>query len=249
MSCQPGVPSIDGEPIRLRLLGGFALTVGGQDVPLPPNAQRLLAYLALRRRWTARSEAAAALWPATEPRRAAASLRSVLWRITRTVGRVIVTADTYGLCLNDDVHVDLVEGEHSARRCAGPPESEPEQVDVDGLSADLLPGWTEEWTVVHRECFRQLRLRALEWLCAHHRHRGRLPQAMDLALTAVSAEPLRESAHRQLVAVHLADGNAAEAVRHYDIYRRMLRRELGLVPSPVMRRLVAPLLACPARPG
>jgi DNA-binding SARP family transcriptional activator len=67
-------------------------------------------------------------------------------------------------------------------------------------------------------------------------------------LAAVSAEPLRESAHRELVEVHLAEGNVAEAVRQYDVYRHMLRRQLGLAPSPVMRRLVAPLLACPARP-
>lgn len=252
MSHQRGVrvSDDDGESIRLCLLGGFALEVDGQEVSLPPNSQRLLAYLALRRRWSERQIAAAALWPTTEPRRASANLRSVLWRITREVGRVIVTADAYHLGLTEEVGIDFVDVERDTRRCADPRGSGPSgpaTVRVDDLSIDLLPGWPEEWIEVHRECFRQFRLRALERLCDQHRHGGRLRQAMDLALAAVSAEPLRESAHRQLVMVHLAEGNVAEAVRQYDLYRRVLRCELGLVPSPVMRGLVAPLLACPAR--
>jgi DNA-binding SARP family transcriptional activator len=95
---------------------------------------------------------------------------------------------------------------------------------------------------VHRECFRQLRLRALEALCAHRRDSGRLGEALEAGLTAVAADPLRESAHRELFAVHLAQGNAAEALRQYHFYRDMLRSQLGLTPSPVMREMVAPLL-------
>ncbi len=251
MSDRTGVPdaTATGEPIRLRLLGRFALTVGGQEVPLSPNARRLLAYLALQGRWTARTQAATALWPRAEPPRAAANLRSVLWRVTRTVGRVIVVADTHSLRLDQDIAVDVADIERDARRCDGASPFHPGLDDVECLSVDLLPDWSEDWAIAHRECFRQLRLRALEQLSAQHRRSGRLRQAMELALTAVSAEPLRESAHRQLVEVHLAEGNAAEAVRQYELYRRMLRRQLGLVPSTAMRRLVAPLLACPARPA
>jgi DNA-binding SARP family transcriptional activator len=34
------------------------------------------------------------------------------------------------------------------------------------------------------------------------------------------------------VAVHLAEGNVAEAVRHYRRFRDLLRGELGIEPSP-----------------
>jgi DNA-binding SARP family transcriptional activator len=95
---------------------------------------------------------------------------------------------------------------------------------------------------VHRECFRQLRLSALESLCAHRRDHGRLREALSVGLTAVAADPLRESAYRELVAVHLADGNVAEALRQYHFYRRLLGSRLGLAPSRVMHDLVAPLL-------
>jgi DNA-binding SARP family transcriptional activator len=241
------VASEHDRPITVGLLGAFALRIEQQEMSLTPNAERLLAYLALERRWTPRSTVATTLWPDTTPTRAGSNLRSALWRVTRTVGRLVVIGHAHSLRLDEDIDVDLVHVERGALRCHEP--TAPEPVDVDLFLVDLLPGWTDEWVVMHRECFRQLRLRALESLCARHRRVGQLRQAMSLALAAVSAEPLRESAHRELVEVHLAEGNVAEAVRQYDVYRHMLRRQLGLVPSPVMRRLVAPLLACPARPN
>jgi DNA-binding SARP family transcriptional activator len=64
-------------------------------------------------------------------------------------------------------------------------------------------------------------------------------------MAAVAADPLRESAHRRLALVHMDEGNFAEALRQYDVYRRLLRTELGLPPSPRFRRLVAPLLERP----
>ncbi len=57
-------------------------------------------------------------------------------------------------------------------------------------------------------------------------------------LAAVSAEPLRESAHRALIAVHLHEANYGEAVRQYERCRTMLREELGISPSPRLRDLL-----------
>jgi DNA-binding SARP family transcriptional activator len=238
----------DRDDVRLRLLGTFALMIGPDDVALPPTAQRLLAYLALERRWAARPATATTLWPTVSAQRASGNLRSTLWRITRTVGRVIVTTHPHGLRLEDDVDIDYLRAERSARECGELTAPSSDHLDTDPFSVDLLPDWCDEWVEVQRECFRQVRLRALEALSAHNRRTGRLGEALDAALTAVAADPLRESAHRQLVEVHLADGNAAEAVRQYHFYRQILSTRLGLAPSPVMRQLVAPLLACPARP-
>jgi DNA-binding SARP family transcriptional activator len=42
--------------------------------------------------------------------------------------------------------------------------------------------------------------------------------------------------------VHIAEGNMASALRHYQRYRALLHRELGVAPSPRMTRLVRPLI-------
>lgn len=96
-----------------------------------------------------------------------------------------------------------------------------------------------------QESHRQQRLHALERLSTLLRRAGRFPAALQAALAAVACEPLRESAHRRVVEVHLAEGNASEALRHYDAYRRLLAHDLGLAPSPAIRNLVGPLLGRP----
>ena len=44
-------------------------------------------------------------------------------------------------------------------------------------------------------------------------------EAVEAAYAAVRAEPLRESAHRILVRIHLAEGNVVEALRVFDQFR------------------------------
>ena len=46
--------------------------------------------------------------------------------------------------------------------------------------------------------------------------------------------------------IHVAEGNHAEAIRAYQNYRTIVSDELGIVPSPLMAELVAPL--CSALP-
>jgi transcriptional activator len=59
----------------------------------------------------------------------------------------------------------------------------------------------------------------------------------------VHGDPLRESAHRRLIELHLADGNPAAALRQYTTYQTLVRSELGVSPSPEIRNLVAPVFA------
>jgi DNA-binding SARP family transcriptional activator len=145
--------------------------------------------------------------------------------------------------LGEDVQVDLWHAEDRARAVmtAGDPADD----DAAVLHGDLLPDWPDDWLVIEREVFRQTRLHALERSSERMRECGRYPAALRAALAAVQCEPLRESAHRAVIAVHLAEGNHAEALREYQGFRRLLARELGLPPSPTIRAQVAALLGRP----
>ena len=55
-------------------------------------------------------------------------------------------------------------------------------------------------------------------------------------------EPLRESGHRSVIRVHLAEGNQADALRQYHLFRNLLRQELRLEPSDQMHELMAELI-------
>ncbi len=91
----------------------------------------------------------------------------------------------------------------------------PEQADGledSDLHGDLLPDWYDDWVLVERERLRQLRLHALERLAERAIGEARYGQAIDIALTAIQADPLRESAHRMLIRAHAAEGNSSLAI-------------------------------------
>jgi len=106
----------------------------------------------------------------------------------------------------------------------------------------VLPDWDDDWALVEREHFRNLSLQALESLCEHLTAQGRLRQALEVGLAAFARDPLRESAHRLLVRIYLADGNAFDAIRQFRLYRDLVRSRLGIEPSSQMLELVHGLL-------
>jgi DNA-binding SARP family transcriptional activator len=226
-----------GRLVRLGLLHGFQLQCAEGEVDLPLSSQRVLAFLALQLRPQTRCYVAATLWMNFDEQRAGASLRSALWRINRC-GHPLVAADARALRLMPDVIVDLRDSTRSARQVLRG-EAKGGAVRVDELTAgDLLPGWYDEWVVTEREHFRQLRLHALEKLCEQLTDEGEFGQAVEAGLAAVSGEPLRESAHRVLIRAYLEEGNRGEAIRQYEACRQVLRRELGIDPSPITQALL-----------
>lgn len=232
---------------HLALLGRFRVEIRSRRVVLSPSVQRLLALLALHPEGATRSFTASTLWSDLPVRRAGASLRSTLWRLSRSSGPSrLVDAGESCLALSPTVGVDLYLAERHAASFFSSHDSGRVPLPIPAeLSEDLLPDWTEDWLLVAREHFRQTRLHALEAASRRLRDDGRLAAAMESAMMAVEAEPLRESAHRHVVDVHLAEGNVAEALRHYEFFRQMIRSELGLGPSSGFRRLVAPYLSRP----
>jgi DNA-binding SARP family transcriptional activator len=232
-------PAAAQTPVRLGLLGGFRLNIEAEDVPLPMNAQRLVCFLALHDRPLLRTFVAGSLWGGSTDHRAGGSLRSALWRLHHpTYTLVAFTSDHIELA--STVAVDLREGEALAHRVLDPSQDldDVAEVNEDVLAADLLPDWTEDWVLMERERYHQLRLRALEALCRRLTVKGRFGQAVQAGLAAVSGEPLRESARLALIEAHLAEHNVAAALREYETFRELLHSELGRDPSEDMRALV-----------
>jgi DNA-binding SARP family transcriptional activator len=237
--------------LAVRLLSGFRLVADETIVPLPLVVQRLVAFLALADRLLARSYVAGTLWPDKSEGRAAANLRSTLWRLRQPgVDLIHCTATTIGL--RDDVHVDVRELTTFCRRAVAGTASLGDILEFDSASftgtAEVLPDWYDDWLLLERERVRQLRLHATERVCAVLTEHERFADAIEVALAAVASEPLREASHRTLIAIHLAEGNRNEAVRQFERYRTVVRDALGLEPSPTIRRLLDGLHASePAR--
>jgi DNA-binding SARP family transcriptional activator len=226
---------------RLVLADEFQLVIDDRSIAVPHSVQRLLALLAIGRRPIARSKAAGLLWLDVPEWRALGNLRTALWRLGRIPWRVVHTIDER-IALDPSLSVDITEVAQLATRIL----VEPESIAADQLprlleATDILPGWEEEWLIVERERFRELRLHALERVCDVLTKRGMTGSAAMACLAAIESEPFRESAQRLLVQLHLVEGNRAAALRSYIAYRNLVESELGIEPSDLMRDMVAGL--------
>jgi DNA-binding SARP family transcriptional activator len=232
------VPGTARVPVQccLRLLNGFEAMVGGRTIDLAANSQRVLAFLALRERPQLRGAIAGALWLDRSDRRAAANLRTALWKLGPD-GRSLMTSRAGSLAIADDVVVDFRAVIRLARGLLNRPAALSRHLDcdveptVDMFAGDLLPDWDDDWILFERERLRQLRIHAIEALSRRFAMTGRFAEAVDAGLAAVAADSLRESAHRVLIEAYLGEGNVADARRQLDLYRTVLWDSLRLQPS------------------
>jgi DNA-binding SARP family transcriptional activator len=206
----------------LQLLGRFAVWSDGRPVVLRPSVQRLLALLAIQGALP-RCDAAGILWGDLTQERAQGNLRTALWRARRDCpGLVSADGDIVRL---SGISVDFVDVRAWAWRALRA--EDPWMPAPESAAPELLPGWADSWLVETREATRLLRLYALVTCAQRLLMGGRFGEAAALASAAIGVDPLRESANRLLIEIHLRDGNRSDALRQFRRYEQLLRHELA----------------------
>jgi predicted ATPase/DNA-binding SARP family transcriptional activator len=241
---------ITSEPLwRIYLLGGLRAERPAESITRfrTQKIAALLAYLALfPRRSHPREELAELFWPDVDPEAGRMNLRTALSSLRKQLeppgvpaGCVIKADGKSFISLNADaVWIDVAQLEDALKR-----ESLEEAIQLYG--GPLLPGFYDSWAVTERERLSECYLRAAHALIGQYEQAGRIPQALDLARRAVSADPLREEAHTNVIRLLHLSGEPAAAFRQYQELERILDRELGLQPSAealeLARQGVAPV--------
>jgi DNA-binding SARP family transcriptional activator len=178
-----------------------------------------------------RSRLAGSLWPDVAQARAMASLRTAIWRVNQAVPSLILSsAGNLVLDRATDVDVDRLVAVSRTLLTAAATPTQFETLGAEG-GGDLLPDWDEDWLDGDRERLRQLRLHVLEAHAERLLEAGAFGLALERALAALCCDPLRESAHRAVIRIHIAEGNFAEARHAYSRCRHILARELAVSPS------------------
>ncbi len=235
----PDVPPAEGQQVvKLRMLDGFRVVVDQETLSIPLSARRVVAFVALRGRCS-RAEVAGTLWPEVSDSKAQACLRTALWRLRQLSREPLITGDET-LRLDEALDVDVNTLIAAIRRVINDGECGADQGLLPKLATmgELLPGWYDDWVLLGRERLRQLQLHALELTAQALTCEGRYAEAIEAAMAAVRLEPLRESATRVLIEVHLAEDNVVEAIRRLEFFRRSLASELGVEPTAELVELV-----------
>jgi DNA-binding SARP family transcriptional activator len=226
----------DASGSSLHLLGGFRLMRGPHIVPVRHSAARLIARLAIKGPHP-RADIAPHLWPDSPAEVALGDLRTVLTR---------ARAEVAGLIIEEGRALRLATPECdvlTVRKWAVDVLNEVDSGTYPrGLGEELLPTWEDAWLIEEREELRLLQLHALDALGQRLLASGLLSRAARAAMAAVRIDPLRESANRLLIEIHLRQGNELDAVKRFRRYEALLRSEVGLIPGPAVRTLIAPIL-------
>jgi predicted ATPase len=215
------------------------------------KAGTLLAYLAYhRQRRHPRLELIDLLWPERAPEAGRDNLSTALSWLRRLLeppgvpaGSVLV-ADRVSVGLNHPTAVTTDVAEFKAALRAAQRATEPgERVEslsgvVERYTGPLLPGSDDEWVVQERLWLAESYFQALGQLLAHLESIGEFERAIHLAQRGVSADPLREEAHRDLIRLYAAVGQTTAALRQYEELQRLLKVGLGSAPGAATRALV-----------
>lgn len=248
--------------MQFSLIGPFGIVTdeGETFAPNAPKLCQLLAVLALRpREPVAMGTLVKELWGQEAPAGAARTLQTHIYHARRMLGglgivpverELLVTqAPGYRLDVADE-EVDVCRFERLVQQAQARLDSGDPQRAAEGLK-EALALWrgaalsnvpVGEVLLGQVARIDELRIRALELRAETElrlgRHREFLPELRSL----VSNHPLHEWLHGQLITALHRSGRRAEALEAYQNLYRILKRELGLVPSPELQRLQSQIL-------
>lgn len=241
---------------RVYLCGRLCVRIGRErlEEQLPARQGRLVfGYLAVNRaRWVGRDELLEVLWPDEPPAAAESALAALLAKIRRVLGAdAIAGRHELQLALPPGTWIDLEAAREALHRAesavAGARWADawgPARVASHICARGFLKGLASPWADAMRTDLQQQLVRAQECVAASSLGigGGEIATAHRAARALVRLAPLRESGYRALMQALARDDNHAEALAVYEQLRRLVRNELGSVPSPATRRLHMELL-------
>jgi predicted ATPase/DNA-binding SARP family transcriptional activator len=254
------VSSKDDGPVQFRLLGSVEVIAGGRELSLGTRQQRaLLATLVLRlNRVVSRDELIDQLWGEAEPPSAATSLHSLVSRLRRLLadadggagGIVLETREPGYLLRADPACVDahrferLVSDARELLAGGGAARAAPllRQALALWRGRALLDVADAGRTRVEADRLEEARLGAVEDLADAELAAGHLHEAVALLEPHVAAQPFRERACGQLMIALYRLGRQADALAAYRRLRATVVEELGVEPTPALRRLEEQIL-------
>ena len=113
---------------------------------------------------------------------------------------------------------------------------------VQRYRGELLPDCYDDWLFPIRERLRQRYLETIEKLVSLLEEEGDYAAAIRYGELLVRQDALLEKSYRQLMQLHMLNGDHASALRVYHVCTSMLERELGVEPhaetTDLYRRLL-----------
>jgi DNA-binding SARP family transcriptional activator len=242
---------------RIYLTGRIAAEQDGHvrvDERDLPGRQGRLAFVYLvahRHRPTRRDDLMDVLWGDSQPQECEVAFSAVLSRLrgllrkTALAGAAIdVEHGSISVRLSPATWIDLEAAANAIDLCEGALRRGDRgeawgyaNVAIAIARRPFLSGEEAPWVQAWRAKLTATLVRALHGLIAISAANGEPAVAIQHAEAILEIEPYRETAYQELMRLHAAMGNRAEALRVLARCRNRLRSELGTTPSPETERV------------
>lgn len=231
--------------LAVQLLGGFAVSVAGHEIPASAWQQRraaaVIKLLAMQPQYRLHREVLMeTLWPDLDGEPAANNLRVAMHRARQRLeeagaprGRFL-TRQQDDVVLGDpaDVVVDIQRFTEVAQRAWLDDDPALAQSAAGLYTGDLLPEDPyEDWASHRRTDLRISYLALLSRLAQLHESRHDDAAAIAATQQLLAAEPLDEAAHANLMRLYARMGAFAQALAQYDALASLLEQELDAAPD------------------
>jgi predicted ATPase/DNA-binding SARP family transcriptional activator/DNA-binding CsgD family transcriptional regulator len=239
------------EVVRIRLLGGFEVTVGAQTIEEGQwrlrKAASLVKLLALSQGHRLhREQVMDLLWPDLGIRAASNNLRGALHVARRTLEPNTGSPESYlsfqgeqlALCPAGRLWVDVDAFEEAAEEARHVRNPAAYRAAIELYVGELLPeDRYEDWAEERRAELRETYLKLLVGLAGLHEERGEYERAIEALRKAVAEEPTRVEAHAGLMRLYALSERRAAALEQYERLKSILSEWLGAEPDAETRRL------------
>ena len=236
------------EAMRIRLLGGFEVSVGPRTIADASwrlrKAAGLVKLLALAEgHRLPRGRVTELLWPDSPEKTASNNLRGVLHAARKALGAQgsehLASEDgRLLLCPRSDLWVDTKAFEEAASAARRSRDSAAYRMAIDLYAGELLPGDRfEEWAEEERADLRRLYLELLFELTGLYREQREYDKAVEALQRVVAEEPAEEEAHVSLMHLYALSGRQGEGLAQYQQLVEVLATKLNARPALETRRL------------
>jgi DNA-binding SARP family transcriptional activator len=245
------------------LLGRFQILKMGEPMSLRAGgkAEQLISSLALRPKGgISRAALVEQIWPETSQSLAGQCLNTLIHslkiQLADALGGqppIVHAASHYTLNFDSGLGVDVIEFESAVDAGHRLFSAGSTAAAIDAYRCGLeyyrgdLAGALDISGVLERERLRATCQKTLARLADAHFELADYEQALNCALRLLAVDPCREDAHRMAMRAYVRMDARAQALRQYQLCRRILADEFEAVPEPATEQLFTLIRTDPAR--